>query len=184
MSEQSKFEEWYAEFHNCFRGHGEETQSIAKEAYDKANVSAANETDSLRSALAASQEREARYRSLLERYEQAPFKLGVAPDWQEVHDALALSTPSDAGRGVTDTQRLDWLEKQLYPGSLYELNHFQYPSQLEGDPATNPDPQKPFYAGSMWDENSGSSLREAIDAAMATHQPPPASGEEKGGRDE
>lgn len=72
---------------------------------------------------------------------------------------------AEVERLKADKARLDWMESELN-GSFIELQHFQYASQLDGEPARNYNPSEPYYVGSSWNENKGKSLRDAIDAAM------------------
>lgn len=71
---------------------------------------------------------------------------------------------ADVPDAPTDAARLDWLEDRL-DSSFETIAHYEHVSQLESWDVENYDPNKPYAVGDI-DKHWGSSLREAIDAAM------------------
>ncbi len=79
--------------------------------------------------------------------------LREAADWIEAH-----AKGGDAGGGPTDTERLDWLEKNLYvpgPAPLWEVY------RIPGDATNKYQIQHQLDVFDGWEN-----LRDAIDAAM------------------
>ena len=92
--------------------------------------------------------------TIAEQFEEGNYALNEA-------QARAILAPL-----VADSERLDWLERQL-SSSFLPLAHYGTMSQLDHWNGKNFHPSKPYAVGDM-DIHWGSDLRNAIDAARAS----------------